>query len=107
MWPAEEKGSLGEAFSRHSVIASDMGFSLLVEPRLGFNHLRFGSVNHYDVVSVSKIDLPSLEHRLGVLRFGGVRRGVGNRLGFVVFEAECLPLLVGQDFSRFRMYEGF
>lgn len=105
--PGAEKAPRGETFSRHSVIAYDMGLSLLVEPHLGFNRLGFGNVDHYDVVSVSKIDLPALEHRLVALRFGGVGRERESGLGFVVFEAEGMPLLVGEDFSRFRMYEGF
>ena len=58
--PAGEKEFRGEVCSRLSVIASDMGFSLLVEPHLGFDSLRVGSVHDYHVVSVSKIDLPAL-----------------------------------------------
>ena len=58
--PAGEKEFRGEVCSRLSVVASDMGFSLLVEPRLGFDHLGFRGIDHYDVVSVSKVDLPAL-----------------------------------------------
>ena len=51
-----------------------MGFSLFIEPRLGFDHI--GCVNDYYVVSVFKIDLFPLKNRLGQ---SSVSRGILRR----------------------------
>ncbi len=61
----------GRGFLRCSVIASDMGFPLFIEPHLGFDHFRIGDVHDYYVVSIFKINPFSLKNRRGVLRFQG------------------------------------
>ena len=66
---ASRKKISGEVFSRCSVIAPDMGFSLFIEPRLGFDHFR--CVNDYYVVSIFKINPFPLKNPWSVLRFQG------------------------------------
>ena len=70
-----------------SVIAPNMGFSLFVEPRLGFDHFRIRCVNDYCVVSIFKIDLFPLR----IIGAFSVSRGSEGKCGTASVSSFSMP----------------